>query len=121
MSGKYKLLYVDDEVINLQLFKINMENDYDVFIAYDGINGLQVLDEHKDIDIIFSDMKMPEMNGIEFITKVKEQYPDKKCFILTGFEITDEIKEALNSGLILKYFSKPFNIDEIQSTLQAVV
>jgi two-component system, response regulator, stage 0 sporulation protein F len=121
MNTKAKILYVDDEPINLQLFELNFEEKYHVFIADDGFRGLEILDKEPDILVIISDMKMPEMNGIEFIKKAKEKYPDKKFYILTGYEITLEIQEALKSGLILKYFSKPFNIKEMDSVISEAI
>jgi len=118
MNRKPKILYVDDEFINLQLFKINFDNKYEVFTAENGITGLEVLDNNPDIVVVISDMKMPLMNGIEFIKKAKEKYSHIRFYILTGFQITEEIQEALNSKLILKYFSKPFNLNKIDATLQ---
>jgi len=117
MSDKTRLLYVDDEKINVMLFKINFSGNYEVLTSMSGFDGLELLDNHPDIKIIISDMKMPEMNGIEFITQAKEKFPDKKFYILTGFEITDEIQSALDSGLIQKYFRKPFNIQEIETSI----
>ena len=118
MNRKPKILYVDDEFINLQLFKINFDNKYEVFTAENGITGLEVLDNNPDIIVVISDMKMPLMNGIEFIKKAKEKYSHIRFYILTGFQITEEIQEALNSKLILKYFSKPFNLNKIEDTLR---
>lgn len=118
MNRKPKILYVDDEFINLQLFKINFDNKYEVFTAENGITGLEVLDNNPDIVVVISDMKMPLMNGIEFIKKAKEKYSHIRFYILTGFQITEEIQEALNSKLILKYFSKPFNLNKIDATLR---
>jgi len=118
MNRKPKILYVDDEFINLQLFKINFDNKYEVFTAENGITGLEVLDNNPDIIVVISDMKMPLMNGIEFIKKAKEKYSHIRFYILTGFQITEEIQEALNSKLILKYFSKPFNLNKIDATLR---
>jgi YesN/AraC family two-component response regulator len=63
-------------------------------------------------------MKMPGMNGVEFIRKAKQEYPYISYYILTGFDITEEIAEALREGLINKYFRKPFNIREIETTLR---
>mgnify|MGYP002795061317 FL=1 len=113
MSNKYKILYVDDEEINLELFAINFKDSYEVLTAHDGYGGLEVLESNVDISIVISDMKMPGMNGIEFIKKARQKYPYKKYYILTGFEITNEIKEALSNGLILEYFSKPFEIEKM--------
>ena len=121
MSEKVKILYVDDEFINLQLFEINFRKKYQVITALDGLKGLEILEANPEIRIVVSDMRMPKMNGIEFIKQAKQRYPDKRFFILTGFEITEEIQSALNSGLILRYFQKPFNIDEIDCALTKVI
>jgi response regulator RpfG family c-di-GMP phosphodiesterase len=118
---KIKILYVDDEPINLKLFEINFARDFEIFVAEDGSNGLNILEKEPDIKVIISDMKMPGMNGIEFIAKAREKYPAKKYYILTGFEITKEIQDAIESGMILKYFRKPFNIKEIRSTIEMVL
>jgi len=63
---------------------------------------------------------MPIMTGIEFIKKAKEKYSTIKFYILTGYDITDEIRVALESKLILKYFRKPFNFNEIDNAIQSV-
>lgn len=118
---KTKILYVDDEPINLQLFEINFAKNYEVFVANNGFQGLEILDKELGILVIISDMKMPEMNGIEFIKSAKEKHPDKKYYILTGYGMTTEIKEALNTGLILKYFNKPFNIKEIERSIKEAI
>jgi len=121
MDNKIKLLYVDDEYINLQLFEVLFSEQYEVFIASNAMQGFTILDKQPDILIIISDMKMPGMNGIEFITKAKEKYPIKKYYILTGFDITTEIKASLENGLIQNYFKKPFNLEEIKSGIELVV
>lgn len=118
---KFKILYVDDEAINLMLFKINLQKKYEVITADNGMDALEILSVDKDISIVFSDMRMPEMNGIEFITRAKELYPEINFYILTGFEITAEIREALNNGLIDKYFQKPFNINLISLEIDNIL
>ncbi len=115
---KTKILYVDDEPINLKLFEINFSKKYEVVVGNDGFEGLNVLSNNPGIMVVISDMKMPQMNGLEFIKKGKEMYPDKKFYILTGYEITHEIQEALNAGLIIKYFSKPFNYYDIDKSIE---
>jgi len=121
MSTRVKILYVDDEELNLQLFEINFQKDYEVFIADNGYNGLKILEKNPDTMVIISDMKMPKMNGLEFIKTAKEKFPEKKYFILTGFEITEDISQAIENGLIVKYFRKPFNIKDIKSSINQVI
>ena len=118
MNNKIKILYVDDEPLNLLLFEANFDKKFNILTASDGFAGLEVMNKHTDIDVIISDMKMPGMNGIEFIAKAKLKFPDKKYYILTGFDITEEIKEALETGVIVKYFKKPYNADEIEFALK---
>jgi two-component system, response regulator, stage 0 sporulation protein F len=113
MSDKLKIMYVDDEEMNLKLFELNFNRKYEVITSESGIDALNLLEEHPDLKMVISDMKMPIMNGLEFIKKAKEKYPDIKYYILTGYDITDEIQAALNSKLILKCFRKPFGFNEI--------
>ncbi|MEA2041738.1 MAG: response regulator [Bacteroidota bacterium] len=112
------ILYVDDEPINLELFKLNFRKHFNIHTAASGTDGLRILGQNKNIYVIVSDMKMPEMNGIEFIKKAKTKFPGKKFFILTGFEITQEIQDAINSNLIVKYLRKPFKHDDILEIIQ---
>ncbi len=112
------LLYVDDESINLMLFDKLFSNNYNVITAESGIKALELMQKHPEIQLIFSDMKMPEMSGIEFIKQAKQQFKNKSYFIISGYEINDEIDAALNSGLISNYFKKPFNIDQLNQTIE---
>jgi response regulator RpfG family c-di-GMP phosphodiesterase len=118
--SKIKVIYIDDEEINLIILRLNLSKTCDVYTGISGYEGLELLNEHPDTKVIISDMKMPGMNGLEFIKNAKEKYPDKKYYILTGFEITDEIKHALETRLIQKYFRKPFDIKEIEATIAEI-
>ena len=112
------ILYVDDEPINLMLFERMFNKKYKVLTAESGFIGLEVLKDNPNLEVVISDMKMPLMNGLEFINKAKTLYPEIYYFILTGYEITIQIQESLNSGLIRKYFRKPFNMTEIEKTIE---
>lgn len=113
-----KILYVDDDRINLKLFQIAFRKKYTILIANGGREALEVLGQNSDILICVSDMKMPEMNGIELITQAKKIYPEIKFFILTGFDLTQEIQSALNSELIIKYLRKPMNVKEVEAAIE---
>ncbi len=112
------LLYVDDESINLMLFDKLFSNNYNVITAESGTKALELMQKHPEIKLIFSDMKMPEMSGIEFIKQAKQQFKNKSYFIISGYEINDEIDAALDSGLISNYFKKPFNMDQLNQTIK---
>jgi response regulator RpfG family c-di-GMP phosphodiesterase len=111
------ILYVDDEPTNLLLFELMFKKSFDVVLAESGYQGLEILQKKPGIKITISDMKMPGMNGIQFIEKAKQQYPDVVFYILTSFEISPEIHDSLNKGLIEKFFQKPFNMQEIKKSI----
>lgn len=121
MDQIIKVLYVDDEPINLMLFKTMLRKKYDIITAESGFKGLEELSNNPDIRIVISDMKMPGMNGLEFIKKAKEQFPNVIFCILTGYEITDEIMLALEANLIYQYFQKPFKVVEIENAIKGAV
>lgn len=117
MTDKPLILYVDDEFINLKLFEVKFGISYHIITAGDGDKGLDLISSFPGVRIVISDMKMPGMNGIEFIKKASEKVPSAAFFIITGFELNDEISQACESGLIRKYFCKPINFNEISVEL----
>ncbi len=120
MKEKRTILYVDDEEINLLLFEINFKEKYNVIGTDSPIKALQILKSNHNISVVISDMRMPEMDGIQFIKKAKKKFPKICYFILTGYDITNEISEALDSKLIVFYFKKPFNMKKIDNTIEKV-
>ncbi len=121
MNNKITILYIDDEPINLQVFQYTFEDKYYVITAESGYEGINILKSNQEIQIVISDMKMPGMNGVEFIKLAKQEFPFIKFYILTGFDITEEIADALNNKLILKYFRKPFNVKDLQTAIEEVI
>jgi len=113
------ILYVDDEDINLFLFKSSFEPKYEVITARSGKEGLEKLDGYHDkIIVVISDMNMPMMNGIEFIEEARKTYQNIAYFILTGYDYNQEIDRALKSDVIQKFFTKPFISAEIEAAVE---
>ena len=118
MKENITILYVDDEEINLVLFKKSFEKIYNVITAVSGEDGLIKLTAYKnDIIVVISDMRMPGMNGIEFIKEARKKHDNIAYFILTGFDYNDEIDQALKTKVIHRFFTKPFNINKIQEAI----
>lgn len=113
-----KILYVDDEELNLRLFELNLQKKYTILKATNGNDGLEILKKDKEIKLIISDFRMPIMNGLEFIEKAKKISPNAFYYLLTGFHVTDEIQEALDSKLIFDYLKKPFDLNEIHEKVE---
>ncbi len=118
---KPNVLFVDDEPVNLMLFEANFKDYYNVFTASDGESGLNILAQNEEIHLIFSDMKMPNMNGIEFIDRAKHVVPHGHYYIMTGFEVTGEIQEAIDSKSVIRYFKKPLNFKAISEEIDTVL
>ncbi len=112
-----KILYVDDEQINLDLFRLTFRKKYEVVIALSGREGIEYVKSDRDIAMVFSDMKMPSMNGLEFISEVKNINPELPCAILSGYEKTPQIASSLEEGVIVDYFRKPFDRNEVEKLI----
>jgi len=111
---KYSILYVDDEEINLDLFKINFKKEFDVHLAISASEGMRLLKDYPEISVIISDLKMPEINGLEFIDMIKVKYPEKICIILTGFIDHDIMYACKNEENVFNYIVKPWEKDELK-------
>jgi CheY-like chemotaxis protein len=118
MDSRKKVLCVDDEVINLYILKKILGKKFEIITAQHGQEALDILEKDKEISLVVSDMKMPEMSGLEFIKTASSRFTNIKYFMLSGYAITDEIQEALDSKLITKYFEKPANFEKIEKTLE---
>jgi YesN/AraC family two-component response regulator len=117
MSELPKILYVDDEEINLELLQLTFRNDLQVYTAASAQQGFEILSDNQDIHVVISDLKMPGMNGLDFIKEVKDIYKDKVCMLLTAFLESEVMLEGFNKELIFRYLMKPWNKDELYQTI----
>lgn len=115
------ILYVDDDYFNITLFEFNFKNQFNIVNANSGMEALRLIEENSRISSVVSDVRMPEMNGIELITKIKELRPDLPCFLLTGYGGSQEVVEAIEKNLIVGYFSKPFDKETVIRTLKSTI
>jgi len=113
-----RILYVDDEVINLELLQLTFMNDFKVLTASSAKEGLRMLELDPDIHVLISDLKMPVMNGLDFIKVVKQIDPEKVCMLLTGFMESDVMLEGFNKELIFRYLMKPWEKDHLAETIR---
>lgn len=112
-----KILIVDDEQnVRMLLSRVLKKHGYEVLTAGDGAEGLDVM-HHSNIDIIISDIRMPNMDGIEFLHKVREFDRSVGFILITAFATTETAIDALRSGA-QDYVTKPFDIDELVSVVK---
>lgn len=107
---KGKILVVDDEESVRELFSsVFAGEDYDVVVAEDGHAALDILKDD-DIDVIFLDLKLFGMNGIDLCRQIRETKPVSMIFAITGWAPLFEIEECREAGFD-DYFEKPLDMD----------
>ncbi len=109
------LIVDDEEFIRSLLTKVLEREGFHVETASDGVDALHVL-EQKDISIIISDIKMPNMTGLELLVRVKEEYPEIPILLMTGHGLDFTKEEAIISGAN-DYITKPFKNVEIANKI----
>lgn len=108
-----KILCVDDEPnILSSLRRLLRGQGYEIFLAEGGNAGLALL-ETEPIDLVISDMRMPEMDGAQFLERVRANWPDTIRLLLTGYADIQSILDAINRGEIYRYITKPWNDNDI--------
>lgn len=114
---KISILYVDDELNNLQSFKAAFRRDFKVFIASSGMEGLNILSKNE-VHVIVTDQRMPGMTGVEFLVKVLEEYKDPVRILLTGYTDINAVIDAVNKGHIYYYLSKPWDEQQLKIVIK---
>jgi len=117
-----KILVVDDEadleiLINQKFRKKIRTGDYEFVFALNGIAALTMLRQQSDIDMILSDINMPEMDGLTLLTKVKEQNPLLKAVIISAYGDLQNIRTAMNRGAF-DFITKPVDFLDLEITIE---
>ncbi len=115
-----RLLIVDDEEAILETMQFTFEDDYDVLTCSDAAEALEMLDAHP-VAVVISDQRMPNMTGVEFLSRVFERHPEAVRIILTGFADMDAIIKAINDGHVYAYITKPWEPDDLKQVVRRAV
>jgi two-component system response regulator HupR/HoxA len=106
------VLFVDDEERLLATLKLGLEDEpYQCLFAASGTQALGMLSRHK-VHVIVTDMRMPEMSGMQLLRLVRQQYPDVVRMVLSGQTQVTTLLTAINEGHIYKYIPKPWQLEE---------
>lgn len=121
MNDAAKILFVDDEQQMLTaLNRVFRGKSYTVFTANSGQEGLDVL-ANEEIDVIVSDMRMPEMDGAAFLEKALELQPESRRILLTGYSDQESTVRAINKGQIHQYMMKPWDNDALKAAIDSEI
>ncbi|MBD1841879.1 SpoIIE family protein phosphatase [Cyanobacteria bacterium FACHB-63] len=118
LNPKLKLLIVDDEPDNLDLLYRTFRRNFEVIRARSAIEALKVLDQQGEVAIIISDQRMPEMLGTEFLSRAADRFPDTIRIVLTGYTDVEDLVDAINSGKVFKYITKPWKPQQLQVVVE---
>ena len=115
-----RIMVVDDEDgMRLTLEGIIEDEGYDVTGVKDGYQAIELAKE-ADLGLIFLDVKMPGINGVETYKEIKKISPDTVVVLMTGFSVEDLVKEAIEEGAYAVIY-KPFDMHQIMDIVQAVL
>jgi two-component system sensor histidine kinase/response regulator len=115
-NNRIRILYIDDEMHNLNAFRANFRRNYEIYTANSAQEGKQLL-KKIDVHIIICDQKMPGITGVEFFNEIKEVLPDPIRILLTGYTDVEDIIDAINKGNIFSYIKKPWDENELFKTI----
>lgn len=115
-SQKIRILYIDDEVNNLNVFKAAFRRDYEITLCGSPIQAFEVL-KNNEFDIIITDQRMPEMNGTDFLASILKTTPEPMRILLTGYSDIEAVIDAINKGEVYRYVTKPWLENELRGVI----
>jgi DNA-binding NtrC family response regulator len=120
MADRPSILVVDDELlIRDLLYDFFSEQGWQITVAECAEKALELL-ESKEVDLVLSDIKMPDMDGLQFAQALRNQYPELPVVLMTGFPSVDSAVAALRTR-VEDYIVKPFNINQLYKQLDATI
>lgn len=122
MHASYKILVVDDEpdlapLIRQKFRRQIRDGNLDFMIAGDGVEALKQLEESPEIDIVLTDINMPRMDGLTFLTRMAELEGTRKAVVVTAYGDMENIRTAMNRGAF-DFLTKPIDLDDLEITIQ---
>ncbi len=106
------LLLVDDEAHSLSAMRMALEDDFDCLTALNAAEAMQIMQE-SDVQAIFCDHRMPGQSGVEFLSEVRERWPETVRLIITGYTETNDMIAAINDAGIYQIITKPWHPDQL--------
>lgn len=118
----YNLLVVDDEPLGLKLIERTFaaEADMDVRVATSPVRGLEIA-ERQELDLVISDQRMPQMDGLAFLARVRDRRPRAHRILLTAYPEMEVALRAINDGLVYRFVLKPWDLDDMRVSVRRAV
>jgi signal transduction histidine kinase len=117
MARRHTILVVDDEPDVVQSVQDLLRLEFRVLGTTRAIEGLKILQEHE-VHIVMTDQRMPEMTGVEFLSRIRGEHPDAIRLLFTGYADMKAVVDAINQGNVYRYITKPWDSDELQALMR---
>ena len=116
----FNILLIDDEPAQITSIKAFLKRrNYSVLTANSGIEDMKII-ESKKVDLVLSDFRMPDMNGLEVVKAVKSYNPEIPIVVSTAFSDTEDAVKVMKEGAF-DYLSKPIDLDELEMLIKKVI
>lgn len=121
--NKKRILVIDDEIVIRNSFTLTFESsDYEVITAKSGAEGIRKVKDSQ-VDLVFLDLKMPDLDGVETLYKIREMNKSLIVYIFTAFsqDFFDRLKKAANDGLDFEVVQKPLDSYQLKELVQNII
>lgn len=115
---KARILYIDDEVNNLNVFKAAFRREFEITLSGSPVEAKEILSK-QEFEIIITDQRMPEMNGTDFLNSILKIHPDPIRILLTGYSDIEAVIDAINKGEVYRYVTKPWHEEEFRGVINS--
>src|SRR4051812_9040811 len=119
-ARKHTLLVVDDEPHVGKSVQDLLRFDYKVLGATRAADALRAVREQP-VHVVLTDQRMPEMTGVEFLRRLREEFPDTVRLLITGYADIRAVIDAINQGNVYRYITKPWDPEELQAVIREAV
>lgn len=120
MGTKHTLLVVDDEPDVVKSVQDLLRFDYKVLGATRAVDALELI-RAQPVHVVLTDQRMPEMTGVDFLRRLREQFPDTVRLLITGYADIRAVIDAINQGNVYRYITKPWEPEELQAVVREAV
>ncbi|MBU1171601.1 MAG: response regulator [Proteobacteria bacterium] len=114
-----KILFVDDDANILAAYKRNLRKEFNIATVTSGEEGLALLHKDGPFAVVLSDLRMPGLDGFDFLSKVKDLSPDSICIMLTGHAELQASLRAVNEGYIFRFLTKPCKVNILSKAINS--
>ncbi|HFE62883.1 MAG TPA: response regulator, partial [Caldithrix sp.] len=111
-QNKLTILIVDDEEKTRKVLKINLADTYRILLASNGGEAVKILNQET-VHLVLTDLKMPEMNGLELLHHIRDNYKNIPVILMTAYGTAENAVEAMKMGAY-DYILKPVKISELE-------